>query len=78
MKRRLSLVCEDEDDYAAIRVAARQIHGAKDPTDEQLGEAVATICRAAISQRDAKPEPHKELPGQLKLFGSGFPDPVGA
>jgi hypothetical protein len=68
MKRRLALVLEDEDDYAAIRVAARSIHGTKDPTDEQMGEAIAQICRAHLDAAWKPVAAPAELPGQTKLF----------
>jgi len=68
MKRRLALVLEDEDDYAAIRVAARSIHGTKDPSDEQMGEAIAQICRDALNAARKPVAAPAELPGQTKLF----------
>ena len=67
MKRRLILVLIDDDDYAAIRVAARQVHGCKDPTDEQMGEAIAAICRQILDKPAQAPASNGELPGQAKL-----------
>lgn len=64
MTRRITLIFDNEDDFADVLVAIRGAHGSSTKDSAERGAAIAAICRSLAPRPLASNGP---LPGQATL-----------